>query len=99
ALRASIAAEAMQRSRESLAHAQSLAGMGNWAIHLDGRFECSAQQFKIYGMPLDTDLRTFARSARNHVVAADRERMSDARRRLSTDGTPYQLEFGIMRVD
>ncbi len=36
ALRASLAAEAMRRSRESLARAQRLAGMGNWEIHANG---------------------------------------------------------------
>ena len=99
ALRASAAAEAMLRSREGLARAQSLARMGNWAVTPDGHFECSAEQYRIYGVPSDFDLRSFAGSADKRVVAADRERVSGARARMAKQGVPYQLEFQIVRED
>jgi diguanylate cyclase (GGDEF)-like protein len=99
ALRASFAAEAMLRSRESLARAQRLAGIGNWAVFSDGRIECSAELFRIYGVPTDFDWGTFAKTAAARVVATDRERVTAARSRMETHGEPYQLEFRITRGD
>jgi diguanylate cyclase (GGDEF)-like protein len=99
ALRASLAADVMRRGRESLARAQSLAAMGNWAVLSDGSFECSAQQYRIYGVPADIDLRLFGKIAADCLVPADRARVIEARKRMGTDGTPYQLEFQITRRD
>ena len=99
ALRASAAAEMTRRGAESLARAQSLAGMGNWAVLSDGSFECSAQQRRIYGVTDDVDARSFARIAADFVVAADRARVVEARNQMGRDGTPYQLEFQIARRD
>jgi diguanylate cyclase (GGDEF)-like protein len=99
ALRASLAAEAMLRSRESLARAQRLAGIGNWALFSDGRIECSAEQFRIYGVPADFDWGNSAKAATERVVAADRERVMAARWRMAKHGEPYQLEFRITRGD
>ena len=99
ALRASLAAEATRRSQESLAREQSLARVGNWALFSDGRIKCSAEQFNIYGVRPDIDLRIFAASAAQRVVSADRERVTDARLRMARHGVPYQLEFQIARDD
>jgi diguanylate cyclase (GGDEF)-like protein len=99
ALRASFAAAAMLRSRESLARAQRLAGIGNWAVFSDGRIECSAELYRIYGEPENFDWGIFAKTAAERVVAADRERVTAARSRMNTHGEPYQLEFRITRSD
>ncbi len=53
ALRASVAAEAMRRSREGLDRAQRLAGMGNWLLHADGQLECSAELLRLFGVAVD----------------------------------------------
>jgi DNA-binding response OmpR family regulator len=53
ALRASRAAESMLRSREALARAQRLAGMGNWTLLPDGRMECSAELLRLFEAPAD----------------------------------------------
>ncbi|MDH5541270.1 MAG: diguanylate cyclase, partial [Rhizobacter sp.] len=99
ALRASLAAEAMRRSRESLARAQRLAGMGNWEIHADGRMECSAELMRLLGGAADcTPCRT-ADGFLAHVAPVDRERVTNARERLKRDGVPYQLQFSIERRD
>ena len=101
ALRISAAAEMTRNSQERLARAQRLANMGNWAVHSDGRIECSAEQFLLYGEPesWEGDIQKFAQSAARRVVPADRDRVVEARQRISRDGTPYQLEFGVERVD
>jgi diguanylate cyclase (GGDEF)-like protein len=99
ALRASIATEAIRRSRESLARAQSLAGMGNWAMFPDGRMECSSELLRLFDEPADAGQFSSAEAFLARVVAADRERVRSARARLTQEGTPYQLEFRIGRVD
>jgi diguanylate cyclase (GGDEF)-like protein len=101
ALRIGVAAEATRRSQENLARAQSLARMGSWTVFSGGRFECSAEQFRIYGAhPRDfVEMKDFADSAARVVVAQDRQRVLDARLRIARDGSPYQLEFGIQRLD
>jgi diguanylate cyclase (GGDEF)-like protein len=95
ALRASTAAEAMRRSRESLARAQSLAGMGNWTMFPDGRMECSAELLRLLGTPPNASPCSTAEKFLARVVAYDRERVRGARAELAYDGTPYQLEFQI----
>jgi diguanylate cyclase (GGDEF)-like protein len=101
ALRIGLAADATRRSRESLARAQSLARMGSWEVFSDGRVECSAELFRIYGeCERDfVDMKDFAQSAARAVVAEDRQRVIDARLRIARDGRPYQLEFGIELLD
>jgi diguanylate cyclase (GGDEF)-like protein len=99
ALRASIAAEAMRHSRESLARAQSLAGMGNWAMFPNGRMECSVELLRLFRASAEAGQCSSAEDFLERVVAADREGVSSARSRLSHDGTPYQLEFQIARFD
>ncbi len=101
ALRISLAAETSRRSRESLDRAQSLARMGSWAVSSGDRFECSTEHFRIYGACQRdfVDMNDFARRAARLVVAQDQERVAEARLRVARDGTPYQLEFGIERLD
>ncbi len=101
ALRISAAAEMTRHSEERLARAQRLAHMGNWVVHSDGRLECSAEQFRIYGEfeSGNLDIQAFARSAAQRVVAADRARVVEARLRIARDCTPYQMEFGVEHSD
>jgi diguanylate cyclase (GGDEF)-like protein/PAS domain S-box-containing protein len=100
ALRAGTAAEAIERSRESLARAQHLAGMGNWAMLADGRLECSAELLRLFGSTTaELDLCSSADTFIERVVPADRERVRRARAQLSEVGAPYQLEFQIERFD
>ena len=99
ALRASRATEAMRHSRESLARAQSLVGMGNWTSFPDGRAECSAELFRLYAAPPDEALRGLSSTFTRRVVADDRERVTATRSRMAREGTPYQIEFRITRFD
>ena len=101
ALRIGLAAEAMRRSRESLARAQNLARLGSWAVLAGEGFECSAEQLRIFGAHERdfVDMQDFARSSAQQIVAEDRERVADARRHIASDGIPYQLEFRIERMD
>jgi diguanylate cyclase (GGDEF)-like protein/PAS domain S-box-containing protein len=99
ALRASIAAESMRRSREGLARAQRLAAMGNWVEYLDGRLDCSAEMLRLLGMPAEASGYASSAALLAHVVEPDRSRVERARSQLVNDGTPYQLEFGIRRSD
>ena len=99
ALRTSRIAEEMYRGRESLARAQRLAGIGNWAVFPDGRIECSSELFRIYGVPVNFDLGSFGRNTLECVVAADREQVTAARSLMARHGDSYQLEFRIIRGD
>ena len=99
ALRASAATESMRRSREGLARAQRLAGMGNWTLFTDGRMECSAEMLRLLAADAPTTGCTTGEAFLERVVPADRERVAAARARLAAQGTPYQLEFAIHRDD
>ncbi len=99
ALRASTAAEAMRRSRESLAHAQSLAGMGNWSLLPDGRIEVSAELLRLFGLPADAGDLIAAETLLQLVMASDRGAVSRARTRLTSECIPYQLTYRIWRED
>ena len=101
ALRISSAAEQSRRSQELLARSQSMAHMGNWTVHADGRLECSAELFRIYGVAESAVLnaRDFAQAAAQRVVATDRAGILDARQRIARHGTPYQMEFGVEHSD
>jgi diguanylate cyclase (GGDEF)-like protein len=99
ALRASLAAEAIRHSRESLARAQSLAGMGNWAMFPGGRMECSTELLRMFDASVDASRCGTADTFLQRVVADDRDRVGGARAQLTEDGTPYQMEFRIRRSD
>ncbi|MBL8312300.1 MAG: EAL domain-containing protein [Rubrivivax sp.] len=99
ALRSSAANEAMRRSRESLARAQKLAGMGNWTILADGRMECSQELLHLLGAEAPAAGLATAEAFLACVAAADRERVARARARLQAHGEPYQMEFAIRRAD
>jgi diguanylate cyclase (GGDEF)-like protein len=97
ALRASRAAEAVRRIERSRARAQKLAALGSWVILPDGRLEVSPELLHLYGVPPGVHWSRHDFLAR--VDDADRKRVSAARRALGTDATPYQIEFGVLRVD
>jgi diguanylate cyclase (GGDEF)-like protein/PAS domain S-box-containing protein len=99
ALRASTAAEAMRRSRERLARAQSLASMGNWTLLPDGRMEISAELRRLFGMPAEEGQWISAETLLQLVVASDRGAVRRARARLLSEGLPYQVTFRIRRAD
>jgi diguanylate cyclase (GGDEF)-like protein len=99
ALRVALAAEAMRRSRESLASAQRLAGMGNWAVLVDGRMECSAELARLFGAPGDAEVFDSVHAFGARIVAADRERVQQARAEVVAHGTAYELEFCVTRFD
>jgi len=99
ALRASLVAETMRRSRESLARAQSLAAMGNWAMFPGGAMECSAELLRLFDASLDAGQCGSADAFLARVVADDRDRVKTARARLAERGTPYQMEYRIGRAD
>ncbi len=99
ALRAGAAAEAMRRSRESLARAQRLAAMGNWVAHADGRLECSAELLRLFGASAESAGCGSSMALLAHVAPADRDRVEHARALVADVGTPYQIEFTIHRAD
>jgi diguanylate cyclase (GGDEF)-like protein len=99
ALRAALAAEAMRRSRESLASAQRLAGMGNWSVFADGRMECSAELARLFGAPGNAEAFASVHAFGARIVSADRGRVQQARAAVAAHGTPYELEFSVTRFD
>ena len=102
ALRASAASEAMRSSRETLARAQRLAGMGNWQLHPDGRLDCSAELLVMFGNltpPHELDAKALAQSFLAQVVDADKDKLLRARLHLLRDAVPYQMEYRIERPD
>jgi len=99
ALRASTAAEAMRRSRESLARAQTMAAMGNWTMFPDGRMECSSELLRLFDAAAVPIKLNSADAFLARVVPSDRGSVSSARAALNRSGTPYQLEFQIERFD
>lgn len=99
ALRASRAIGEMMRSQQSLAHAQRLARIGNWEWSLaDSRFACSDELRRIFD---DLKLVGPATPALflNRVRGSDRAVVEAARQALLTEGTPYQLTYGMFRPD
>ena len=102
ALRASVASEEMRHSRETLARAQRLAGMGNWQLHPDGRLICSAELLTMFGNPTppdDLNAHQLAQVFLAQVVDKDKNQLLRARLHLLRDGTPYQMEYQITRPD
>jgi diguanylate cyclase (GGDEF)-like protein len=97
ALRASRAAEAVRRSEQSQARAQTLAGLGSWAVLPDGHLAVSAELLRLYGVPTGSNWQPGDYLA--HVQHADRARVAAMRRAIAVDGTPYQIEFDVLRVD
>jgi diguanylate cyclase (GGDEF)-like protein len=98
ALRASTAAEAIRRSRESLARAQSLASMGNWTLHPDGRMEISAELLRVFGMPDAAGEAISEERLLEFVVASDRGAVRRARARLLGEDLAYQITYRIRRA-
>jgi diguanylate cyclase (GGDEF)-like protein/PAS domain S-box-containing protein len=99
ALRASNAAEAMRRGRESLTRAQSLAGMGNWTLRPDGFMEISPELKRLFGLPVADGQLICAETLLLPVIASDRSVVRRARARLLSEGLPYQVTFRIRRAD
>jgi PAS domain S-box-containing protein len=99
ALRASTAAAAMRRSRESLARAQSLAAMGNWTVSAEGRLEASAELLRLFGLPENSGDGVSVEALLDMVTVEDRDMVRRAWMQLVDDGTPYQVTFRIRRQD
>jgi diguanylate cyclase (GGDEF)-like protein len=99
ALRASRATQSMRRSRESLARAQRMAGMGNWSMFGDGRMDCSSELMRIFGFTPDLGSSPIASVLIQRVLPSDREILAQARARLLADGVGYQMEYRIERPD
>lgn len=99
ALRTSSVTKAMKRSRESLASAQRLAGMGSWEMSPDGGMQWSEQLVVLLGAPADAAQQATTESFLARVAEPDRDDVHEARQRLVADGTPYQMEFLIVRDD
>src|SRR5580704_9887402 len=99
ALRLSDSAKAMRRSRESLARAQRIAGMGNWTMSADGLVECSPELLLLFDEPADASYCSTATEFLEHVTTPHRDRVAHARAQLLRDGTPYRLEFEIGSSD
>ena len=98
---ATAAAEAMRRSRESLARAQSAGRHGQLDFTgSTGAWRLSAELRRLFGMPADDDQLDFPRvvAAARHGVRS-RRRAPRARSRLLSEGLPYQVTFRIRRAD
>jgi len=99
ALRASEAAEAMRRGRESLARAQRLAGMGNWTLLPDGRLEVSTEMRRLFGMPVNDAEPVTEEAFLELNIPEDRDIVRSALAQLVAHGTPYQITYRIRRPD
>jgi len=98
-LRSSRAVEGVTRSQRSLAQAQRLARIGSWEWSVrDSRFTCSDELQRMFGGALLAACRSPAVFL-GRVQANDRAAVETARRALLDEGTPYQVTYGMQRLD
>ncbi|MEO1299484.1 MAG: PAS domain-containing protein, partial [Cyanobacteria bacterium J06636_16] len=91
-----LAEEKLHQSRTSLAIAQRIAHVGNWAINLRTRKTVwSAELYRIFGFDPSQPPPSYAQALRR-VHPEDRDRWTEVWRRLITAGTPYEEDFRVV---
>ena len=63
----------------------------------DGRLVVSAELLRLYGAP--AGLQLTPRDHLERVQDSDRAHVASMRSAMAVDGTPYQIEFGVLRSD
>jgi PAS domain S-box-containing protein len=92
--------EALRKSEETLRLATETAGMATWELDLDTMEGAwSLNRFDLLGMPHRADARGSFEEWIERVDPADRERVREAGLRCFTRGTPYTIEYRILRAD
>jgi len=95
------AEEALRCSEANLVHAQKVAHVGSYELNLPGteRLHWSAETFRILGLnPLDKEL-SFEDYLARVVHRDDRARVREGVERTLHQGTPYDIEYRIVRPD
>lgn len=91
--------DALRRSEESLARAQSLAQLGSWDWDLrSNKVVRSAQLFALYGIDPDPKYER-AQSLMEFVHPEDREKLNRAVSDAVRTGQGYSVEFRLLRED
>lgn len=92
--------EALRKSEETLRLATETAGMATWELDLETmEGTWSPNRFDLLGMARRPDARGTFEEWIERVHPADRERTREAALRCFTEGTPYTIEYRILRAD
>lgn len=90
----------LRKSEESLRLAIEDAGMATWELDLTTLAgEWSANRFDLFGMPRRADGRGSFQDWLDRIHPEDRPRAEAAARRCFDQGTPYTIEYRILRAD
>lgn len=91
--------DALRRSEESLARAQSIAQLGSWDWDLrSNKVIRSAQLFALYGLKPDSKYE-LAKSLMELVHPEDREKLNKAVSEAVRTGQGYSVEYRLLRED
>ncbi|WP_320171584.1 PAS domain S-box protein [Maridesulfovibrio sp.] len=89
----------VERSRESLNEAQSIAHLGNWSVDLrDKKIWWSNETYRIFGLISGYDVPT-QRTILKRIHNADRRVANEAYRDSMKSGEPYHIDHRIVRPD
>lgn len=89
----------LRDSQVSLNEAQRVAQLGNWDWDsTDGRLHCSEQVHRILGVELET-LPDDYRFVLPHVIADDRERVTNLLETAVQEGIGYQAGYRLLQAD
>ena len=88
----------LERTSEFLRETQNVANVGGWELDLRSEtLRWSDELYRIHELPLDAD--PTPEDAIEFYHPDDRETISDAFDRLTTEGEPYNLELRIVTAD
>ena len=99
ALRASAAVDAMRRNVEVLSQAQRLAKIGTWQVDPFGRATFSQEHIHLFHIPPEVVQAGGTAAMKSRVVPEDKQRVEAARQLLVSQGTPFEMEFRVVRFD
>ncbi|MBI3382073.1 MAG: EAL domain-containing protein [Aquabacterium sp.] len=99
-LRAGVAIESANRSRERLERAHHIANMGSWEWGADGQhFVCSPELARVLAAPDEVVAQARPDDFLSIIADTDRETVRALRLAALVEGEPYQLTFVIRRFD
>jgi len=88
----------LERTSEFLRETQNVANVGGWELNLRSEtLRWSDEVYRIHELPLDAD--PTPEDAIEFYHPDDRDTISDAFSRLTTEGEPYNLELRIVTAD
>jgi two-component system, cell cycle sensor histidine kinase and response regulator CckA len=90
---------ALKESERRLAEAQRIAHLGHWENHLDeGRIALSDEVYRILGLRPQEGIHTLE-ELRERIHPDDRPIQTEAAARALGEGSPYELEYRVVRPD